>query len=382
MKHKTSGTTVRIVCAVVFLLFSFFWLYFFQGDIIAVVQHGLSNGKTHYNHTVGALLITAVGMVLQLIVFAFTRKAGTTHAITYFPSFLLLTFISSLSIPFSWGAWPWGAPLVLLAWGFLLWVAMKAPPYFNDSKQSIGLFSRSVWVNLLQMAAMMLVVAAMSNTNAVAHFKAHAEVSLGRGDAAEALRAGKKSHETDASLTMLRAFALSQTGELGERFFEYYVAGSSKDLLPLAGSDSRLQLLADTLLWDHFGVRPDSIVNLGSHVLTTAQYIDSLRQDTLATTAWHDYVLTGQLLDRSLDSFAVSLPRYYVLDADSLPRHYREALVLYSQRIDTLFIYRDSVMEQEWHNYASYDTIYPSVSERKIRTDGDFHGTYWQYFYK
>lgn len=381
--NKTEQTGIlRTTCAVVFMMLSFCWLYFFQGDILTVVQHGLSGGKTHYDHAVGAVIITAVAQVLQLLVYAFIRLSHRSHALTYLPSFLLLAFISSVSFPFSWGAWPWATPMVLILWGLAIWVAKKVPPFINDVRGNKGLFSRPVWLNLLQITAMMFIVTALSNTNAVDHFKAHAEVSLGRGDTAEALRAGKKSHETDASLTMLRAFALSQQGELGNRFFEYAVVGSSSDLLPLAGSNSSLQLLADTLLWDHFGVRPDSIVNFGSQVLTTAQYIDSLMCDTLATSAWHDYVLTGQLMDRNLDSFVVSLPRYYVTDADSLPRHYREALVLYRQRIDTLFIYSDSVMDNVWHSYASYDSIYPVESERKIRTESDFPGTYWLYYDK
>ena len=380
-KTEQSGI-LRVVCAGVFMLLSFCWLYFFQGDILAVVQHGLSGGKTHYDHAVGAVIITGVAQVLQLLVNAFIRLSRRSHALTYLPSFLLLAFVSSVNYPFSWRAWPWAIPLVLILWGLAIWVAKKVPPFTNDVRNYKTVFSRPLWLNLLQITAMMFVVIALSNTNAVDHFKAHAEVALGHGDTTEALRVGEKSHETDASLTMLRAFALSKQGELGNRFFEYAVAGSSHDLLPLAGSNSRLQLLADTLLWDHFGVRPDSIINFGSQVLTTAQYIDSLICDTLATTAWQDYVLTGHLIDRNLDSFVVSLPRYYVTDADSLPRHYREALVLYSQRIDTLFIYRDSVMENAWHNYAQYDSIYPLESERKIRTEVDFPGTYWLYYFK
>ena len=110
--NKNNGDiTIRVVCAVVFLLFTFCWLFFFQADMLAVAQHGLSHGVTHYNRIVGAIIITAVLFLVHLLVFALIRLSRRTHALTYLPSFLLLAFVSGLSSPFSWGAWLWAAPL-------------------------------------------------------------------------------------------------------------------------------------------------------------------------------------------------------------------------------------------------------------------------------
>lgn len=390
--------TTRVACAVLFLLFTFSWLYWFQADMLAVAQHGLSGGKTHYDRTVGAVISTVVLYLLHLLVYAIVRLTRRSHALTYFPSFLLLAFVSSVSYPFSWGAWLWAAPLLLLLWGGAVWLAKKVDPFANDTKEPIGLFSRRMWLNLLQLIVMMLGVAAVSDTNAVHHFKAHAEVALQHGDADEALRVGERSLETDESLTMLRIFALSQKGELGERLFCYPVVGSHLDVLPLLGSKAQLQLMADTVIWDHFGVRPDSIMEradsmgrariVGSQ-LTASQYLDSLECDTLATLAYRDYKLVASLIDRQLDSFALQLPRYYALN-DSLPRHYREALVLYQQLHhdapapgvpDTLFIYKDSLTTLRWQDFHQYDSIYPRKSERRIRTEKDFRGTYWYYYF-
>ena len=389
--RKTDGTiTIRVVCAVVFLFFSFSWLYWFQADILAVAQHGLSGGKTHYSRLWGALIITGVLFVLHLIVYAFTRLARRTHALTYLPSFLLLSFISSVSCPFHWGAWLWVAPLVLVLWVGCVILAKKVYPFSGDNNQPVGLFSRRMWLNMLQMVAMMLGVAVVSNTNAVSHFKAHAEIALTKGDIDEALRVGKRSLETDESLTMLRIFALAQQGQLGSRLFEYPVVGTSRDMLPLLGSKGQFSLLSDTLLWDFFGVLPEIIAfrtyNLGQplalsgSMISIDQYLDSLEHDTLATAAFRDYRLTGRLIDRRLDSFVISLPRCYPLCADSLPRHYREALMLYQQRFDTTFVYSDSLMLLRWHEYARYDTLYSQRVERKLRSEDDFRGTYWYYF--
>lgn len=393
---KTEGTiTIRVMCALLFLLFTFCWLYFFQGDMLAVAQHGLSGGKTHYDVTIGALIITAVLFVLHLLVYAFTRLSRASHALTYLPSFLLLAFVSTVSYPFRWGAWLWAGPLVLILWGLTAWLARKLPPLVGIGRDN-GLFSRCAWINYLLMAVMMMIVTGLSNTNGVAHHTAHAESALMRGDTDEALRAGEKSLETDENLTMLRVLALSQRGELGDRLFEYALAGSSADLLPLRESHSRLMLMADTIVWDFFGLRPDSIRQYGAQVLNVSQYLDSLACDTthiltadssatvplVNKAALRDYRLAGQLIDRQIDAFVLSLPDHYALDADSLPRHYREALVLYQQRRDTLFAYSDSLMLLRWHDFCRYDSLYPQKSERRIRSEEDFRGTYWYYFFE
>ncbi len=385
--------TTRLVCAVIFLVFTFAWLYWFQADMLAVAQHGLSGGKTHYDRTVGAVISTAVLFLLQLVVYAVVRLSRRTHALTYLPSFLLLAFVSSVSHPFSWGAWPWAAPLVLVLWGVAVWVAKKAYPFENDTREPTGLFSQRMWVNLLQLVAMMLGVAAVSNTNAVDHFKAHAEIALRDGDADEALRVGERSLETDESLTMLRLLALAQKGQMADRLFEYPVAGTSADMLPLLGSKGQLQLLADTVVWDFLGQRPDTIVahadSLGlgpvyDRRITVSQYLDALERqhDSLLAPAYRDYRLMGYLIDRQLDSFASRLPRYYALAPDMLPRHYREALVLWQQSVDTLSIYNDSSMLCRWHDFLRYDSLYPRKTERKIRAEEEFRGTYWYYYYQ
>jgi hypothetical protein len=380
-RRNERAITLRVVCAVAFLLFTFFWLYFFQGDILAVAQHELSGGKTHYNRTIGAIIVTVVLFGLHLLVFVLTRLTRRTHALTYLPSMLLLAFVSSISVPFRWGAWLWAAPLVLLLWGGAVWLSKQLLPIGEamENRNRLQLFSRVTWINMLQLAFMMIGVAAVSNTNAVQHFRAHVEVALMEDNVDEALRTGNCSLETDESLTMLRIFALSQKGQLADHLFEYTISGTSADMLPMKGSKGQLMLMTDTLLWQHFGVSPDSMMS--TH-LSVAQYLDSLECDTLATPAWRDYKLMGQLIDRRLDTFVVCLPRYYKMEADSLPRHYREALVLYQQAVDTSFIYSDSLMLSSWYDFHINDSIYPKVTERRIRTEGQFRGTYWYYYFQ
>ena len=326
--HKKNGTiAVRAMCAIIFLAFTFLWLYEFQADVLAVGQHVLSGGQTHYDRTVGAVIITLVLQLLQLGVYYVTRLARRTHALTYLPSMLLLTIMSdvppTIDQHFSFGAWAWIVPVVLVVWAVAVWLARNVLPFENDDKQPTGIFSQRMWLNLLQMVGMMLVVALVGNSNAVFHFTAHAEASLLKGDAAEALRVGERSLETDENLTMLRIYALGTRGELGERLFCYPLAGTSVDMLPMKGSNARLRLLPMDSIWKSFGARP-------VYKITTAQYLHALTVDSVAHPMAADYILTGMLIDRRLDAFARTLPAYYP-DSLPMPRFYREAMELHAR---------------------------------------------------
>ena len=373
---KTGAPIIVIVCALVFIIFSFLWLYYFQADVLAVSQHVLSGGKTHYNRTIGALLITLVLFMLQRVVHAATHLPRSIHALTYFPSLFALTILSDVPADIdrhaSFGHLYWVVPLGLLLWGACVWMANQLLAFSKDVKEDTGLFSNRMWQNLLQLAAMIIAVPLLSNSNAVFHFTVHAEAALIEGDVDEALRVGKKSHETDENLTMLRAFALSEKGQLGESLFDYAVAGTSTDLLPLAGSKSRLRLMPDSLLWEHFGRQPEPFMSIN-------RYLDSLETDTMATLAYRDYRLVGLLIDRQLDPFVAMLPRYYVVN-DSLPRSYREALQVYQYRNDTI-LYADTMMQNLWQEYKLLDSI-PTPTERKIRAADKFRNTYWYYYYQ
>lgn len=378
---KDSTIVTQAVCAVLFCMFSFAWLFWFQADVIAVAQHVLSHGVTHYNRTVGALVLTGALLVLEMVVKVFTRLYGRSHALTFFPSMLVLAVISSVSTDidrhFSFGAWPWVVPLLLIGWGGVAWFAGQLLPLDSDKDYS-GLFSRRVWVNVLLMAAMMLAVAAVGNTNAVFHYRAHAEVALKHGDMGEALRVGENSLETDQHLTMLRAFALSRTGQLGEKLFCYPIAGQGKDLLPVGQSNSRLLLLSADTIWRHLGARPAPTMDMW-------RFLKAVERDTLATSSVADYVLCAHLVDRDLDAFVQALPKYYRVDenaADALPRHYREALTLYTHlRAHPLIVYHHAVMEEDWDNLQELERQYSNPAELKGVVANRYAGSYWYYYY-
>lgn len=87
---------MRLLCAIVFCTFTFCYLYFYQADIMVVAQHIASGGKTHYVPLTGAVLITVALLLIQILVYAITGLYKRMHALTYFPSALLLLFLTSI----------------------------------------------------------------------------------------------------------------------------------------------------------------------------------------------------------------------------------------------------------------------------------------------
>ena len=111
MKLKTTNSTfiIKVICAILFILFSFGFLYCYQADLIAMAQHVLSEGKTHYDKMVGAVLITGVLWLLQLGLQSMAAIPKRFYAVTFFPSLLILAVLTDISPDidqgFSFGAW-------------------------------------------------------------------------------------------------------------------------------------------------------------------------------------------------------------------------------------------------------------------------------------
>lgn len=383
-KLRDGGIAIRAMSAIVFLVFTFLWLFYFQADVLAYAQHVASGGQTHYNRLVGTVLITVVLWLLQLGVYALVRLRTHCHALTYFPSFVVLALLGavcpSAAAPSSLSLW-WLllVPLVAL-WLFAVWAVRVVSKF--EHKQQPTFFSRSMWVNLLILAVMIVGVTIVTDTNAVFHHRARVETCLMEQRFDDALQVGRKSLETDASLTMLRAYALSRQGLLGERLFEYPVAGRGADLVPLDSSQSRLLRYPQDSIFRHLGAIPRP-------GMTTPVYLDRLLRHNQASPAVRDYVLCGLLIDRDLDAFVKALPAYYEVsdtltrkgEPHALPRHYREALVLYTHlRSLPVLVYHDAVTEEDYANLQELEAQFSNPRERHIRVKEEYQGSYWYYY--
>lgn len=374
--YKNNSTMgIRLMCAIVFVIFSFGWLYFFQQDLLAMAQHVLSGGVTHYNRLVGALLITLVLFILQMVVYGVTQLKRRAYALTYGPSMLLLGIITDVSQGDGGGltretSW-WLILLLAVVWGVLVLLARVLQEV--EEKDEVTLFSRSMLYNMVVMTLLMMCVAWIGNTNAVFHYRMKAEQCLLDGDAAGALQAGRRSLEGDEHLLMLRMYALAREGQLGEHLFEFPVTGNSSQMLP-TDSLSQMMMYPVDSLYKFIGARP-------AGRMSPVRYLQLVeRRDTVVNKTVGDYLLCASLIDRQLDRFVAMLGRYYAID-DHLPKHYREALTLYTHlRSHPLMVYHNSVMDEDYANLTELERQYADETERKGKVEEQYRGTYWYYY--
>lgn len=378
-----NNSTVRWTCAIVFIIFAFLWLYRFQADILAAFQHVMSGGRTQYNRLLGAVLITGLLQVLQLLVYTVFRLTNRGHALTYFPSMLCLALISAINTniaqSFAWGFWWILIPLALAAWVAVSLVVRYIQNVEPDKDTKI-FFSRPMWINMLVMVFMMFGVAWVGNTNAVFHYRMQAESCLLRGDYKGALEAGWESLESDADLQMIRMYAMARRGELGERLFHYPIVGGSNTMLPISGASHFVLYPVDSL-YHAFGARP-------AHPMLPTTYLKALDGKTSSADRAGialDYELCGLLIDRKLDDFVALLQHYPTggdsLDTSRLPLHYREALTLYNHlRRHPAIIYRNPVMEEDYRNLRELEQKYPDATERRGKVEDWYGHTYWYYY--
>ena len=112
-----------------------------------------------------------------------------------------------------------------------------------------------------------------------------------------------------------------------------------------------------------------------------------LERDSLAKAAVADYALCGRLVDRDLEGFVRLLPKYYEAGA-ALPRHYREALVLYAHErrgsvpslIGDLQSPAYEALNQEYEQLQQLLAQYAEDSERQLRLLENYRNTYWYYY--
>ena len=368
--------SVRVMCAVVFIIFSFVWLYFFQADILTMTQHVLSGGLTHYHRFWGAVIITITLYLVQLLVYRIAHLKRLGHALTYGPSVLLLSMLTDIGQKLDTGVdivASWHVMLVaFIVWVFIVCIALKLQEFEDDTPYA--LFSRPMWINMLTMSLMMMWVAWIGNTDAVFHYRMKMENLLSQGNYGHALAVGKKSLESDDHLFMLRMYALARTDGLGEHLFEYPVAGSSSLMLPSNGKTKMLVCPVDSL-YRFLGARPVGQIE-------PVRYLKLLqRRDSVPRKVLADYLLCGELIDKDLDRFAKDIQDYYTVN-DSLPKHYREALTLYSRlRSKPVVVYHHPVMDEDYDNLQELEKRYPSQTERKGKVEEHYRGTYWYYYW-
>ncbi len=178
-KHSYDNSILVVSsCAIVFALFVFLFLFFLEAGTLEMTQHVLSGGATHYNRTIGAIIITLVLFLVQLFTKQITHLYGGFYSLSYFPSILLLAILTIVnpnfsSIPF-YGFWFWLFPLLMLIYIGFVYIYRKNN-ILNSSPITKGRIIRYVWINLLVLTLMFSLVSALASSNKASFSKTMVE---------------------------------------------------------------------------------------------------------------------------------------------------------------------------------------------------------------
>ena len=379
-KKKNSTLEMRFIVAIVFISFTYLYLDCFQEDILAVAQHVLSGGLTTYGYTYSPVLLTLVLFLLQVGVVSVTKVRRRFHALTYFPSMLILTAITDVPVDIDTrqglGWWWLAIPLLLLAWAFVMWVARQVEPFEPDLHRG-GWLTKYTWQNLVQMLVMMMLCVFLANHDRVFHERMKMERLMTEGRYEQALAVGHKSQDADSSLTMLRIACLHRCGSMGEHLFSYPLVGGSKAMIP--DGKTVKALMWQEPLW--MKLMQDERKDLAK-VKAMRKYpvkVKSMSKKRYRIPT--DYQLCGLLLDKKLDQFVVAVKRTYLADSVPLPTHYKEALVLYAhRRAHPVLVYRDEVMNADFQDYQALEHKYANPMEKQAALRDAYGNTYWYYY--
>lgn len=376
MKKTGVSSKINLVCSLLFAVFVFLYLLFFQGDLLFYAQHVLSDGMTVYNPLIGAVILTTLALLMSFLSSrTFTRNFSFLPALHYMPSALIIAALTDIHIVGESGGNVFGKVWVVSIVLFTLLVIVnsiiKGLPMNTHNVTPIGLM-RSVASNMFAMFCITILIVALGNTDEKDHLRLHAEMLLTQNRFEEASEVGKVQYVCSEAFTMIRAYALGEIGEIGERFFEYPVVGDANSLLP--SKKNALLILPAIDLYKFIGGIP-------SPGMDARECIRLLAKRNKLNDKARDYKYLSRLIDRDLDGFVGYLKNDSV-SVDSLPKHYREALTLYNHlRTVPTLEYSSPEMDTDFKDFQDLLKKNPNKVLRENAMRDSYGNTYWFYYY-
>ena len=374
-EEKRLQRVVAYTSATLFALFTFFYVVVYQSPLMEAFYDYIATGKLEYNEYVVAGILTAALTLLALWLNRFARFQREWTAMAYLPSALILAFITDIDRSVYTGGGSWLGWSVIFIVGLLVYVSLAfvlQRVLFEKIKSLAMSANRVIWRNIIILTLQFALVGTLSNGEE--NFKREAlVVSYNKdGEVEKALSVGYKSLDASQQLTAIRAYVMAANGLLGERVFEYpQLYGSAGLLLDVTQTSP---FVPDTL-YSLFGEKPSDGESV-SDFLSRVAHKDSV------PSVVKEYYLTSLLLDKHIMLFKNELDRMLgVYDPDSLPKHFREALVLYSD-IDTLYnipLSSDTLF-QELDSLRRVELKYDDPVVRGNYVRKEFGRTYWWYF--
>ena len=370
-KNSRYDQSISIICATLFAIFSFLYIYLFQGELLALLQDNLSRGVTESNTFLSALLLTVVLMLIQWLVNRKSVLHGRWEALSYIPSCLLLALLTNVNdatMLYSVASWLWGVPLCLLLYVGVVWLERMM-----ITVRKLTFFA-VLWPNLLALSLLFVFTAQVSNHSTAPHMELAAWRYMHQGKYERVLEVGARSDDYNAELTSLRNLALAKTGQLGERLFHYPQPYGADGLIYNKYS-KQSATYGSTAFYSHLGGHE---AYGGEHGRAYAQRM-AMKNDSVI---YRDLYWAALLLDKDLDAF-VKVTAPLAAEGAAMPTHYQEAWLLYGEQHpeavkpfvpDSAVVNRFDAYRALQREHADNSIVAANLCKR---TFGD---TYWCYY--
>ncbi|MBQ8968224.1 MAG: hypothetical protein IJ064_00620 [Bacteroidaceae bacterium] len=365
---------ISLLCVIYFVVFSFLFLYVLERDVLAQTQFQLSEGSTVQHPLMAALLPTFLFTLLGLFLGHLLGWLPLRfRAMAWCGPLLLTGLLCHWCFPMvgtSLSSYFWSGVILIIA---LYLGGLLLCRNFPDSLRHLSTFSSYAWPNILLLLLFTLFSVLLANTDSVTLRTLAASRYVRLHQYGRALHQARWERHPSYQLSAATALSLSETGQLGERLFAYPQPWGSEGLLPQ---------MSDTLLVNDL---PGHVaLHLGycrgSHVSATS-FLATIYDMPKSRPAVRDYLLCAYLLNRDLEGF-VRVLNDTCYSVDSLPRHYREALVLrhhlrplQAPAIDDASLnLRFAVFQHLLHESGT-------KAEREYKLRERFGANYWTYYY-
>ena len=370
--YRRAVRTQTTVCGLLFFVFSVTYLYVFERDVIEALHFSLAHGMTHYAPLPSAIVISAVLIILRWAVGYLLGLRGRIRALAYFPSFLILGALTDVGRGVYMSdyhtRWLWLLPLLLAVYSLaVIGVKNLLRSLQIEHSQPFALMNSNVAIIILLSA----MTVAIGNTDAGFHHEVAVEHHILAGEYDKALETGRGCQEASRTLTALRAYAMSRQGTMGEKLFEYPQHYRSEGLFFFEDSLLTFRYTNDSI-FALVGVRP-------TDDKLTPEFLRRVCYDGSAKFTALDYYFSSLLLEKSLGTFANAVSDL-IFDADSLPKHYQEALAMYqTQNPDAEPFLTDSTQLRRYAAYkAALDNLHQHPETlRDVRKE--YGKTWWWY---
>lgn len=366
---------VRIVCAIVFVVFAYTFLSLYKAPLLELAYDLAATGKLQYDENITAAILTLVLLLLTLWLNKFAKFSREWEALAYLPACTLLAFTTDVDRTlytggeFTW-SWVWIGGIVTVVYMLASWVLQRV--LFMRIKDITRATNRIMWRNLLLLSLLFCYTGLLSGGDE--NFKHEAMVYhyVKKGDFATAKKVAQRSLTASQQLTAARAYLLAHDGELGESLFTYPQYYGVDGLLPTFEATSPINM--DT-------VSNFLKVNPIKNEEAIAYLKRALDVDTAAAVV-KDYYLSALLLDKRLDEFVDSLPGCYnVANVTSLPRYFKEALLLHGKINDRLDVqFTDAELEKRYAEFVALEREHKDLLVRSNYLRRSFGDTYWWYY--